>query len=277
MRNPFATPAAFDDWLSTHWAECLRQALEGMIGAVAPITASPSDAPPEPEAGWLWSEHIFADAQDAPLWVGAPRTTWTGFAAKIFEAAGMDSGGEQEAQNTYLEVVQQACSGLSGTLTAVCGREIRCAQSRLAAKPPDPPWIRFLIAGGIDSPIYLAWAPRLREVFCTQDTAAVAGSELAKPDHPPASAPTPLSKIEVLFDVELPVSISFGRAQLPLREVLKLTSGSVVELNRTVAEPVDVVVNNCVIARGEVVVVDGNYGVKITEIATHNERLKSLR
>jgi flagellar motor switch protein FliN/FliY len=51
----------------------------------------------------------------------------------------------------------------------------------------------------------------------------------------------------------------------------------VVELNRTVAEPVEVVVNNCVIARGEVVVVDGNYGVKITEIATHSERLKSLR
>ena len=85
------------------------------------------------------------------------------------------------------------------------------------------------------------------------------------------------TKIEVLYEVELPVSISFGRAQLPLREVLKLTSGSIVELNRTVSEPVEIVVNNCVIARGEVVVVDGNYGVKIIEIANHSERLRSLR
>ena len=77
----------------------------------------------------------------------------------------------------------------------------------------------------------------------------------------------PPRTMELLLDVELPVSISFGRTQLPLKEALKLTTGSIVELNRTVTEPVDIIVNNCVIARGDVVVIEGNYGVRIREIA----------
>jgi flagellar motor switch protein FliN/FliY len=74
--------------------------------------------------------------------------------------------------------------------------------------------------------------------------------------------------------VHLPVSISFGTAQLALRDVLKLSSGSVVELNRQPEEPVDVIVNDQVIARGEVVVVDGNYAVRIQEIVSRQQRLR---
>jgi flagellar motor switch protein FliN/FliY len=80
----------------------------------------------------------------------------------------------------------------------------------------------------------------------------------------------------LLLDVELPVSVSFGRTQLPLKDVIKLTTGSVIELNRTIQEPVEVIVNNCVIARGEVVVVEGNFGVRIHEVVSREERLRSL-
>ena len=64
--------------------------------------------------------------------------------------------------------------------------------------------------------------------------------------------------------------------QMRLKEALKLTTGSIVELNRSVTEPVEIIVNNCVIARGEVVVVDGNYGVRIVEIISREERLRTL-
>jgi flagellar motor switch protein FliN/FliY len=64
--------------------------------------------------------------------------------------------------------------------------------------------------------------------------------------------------------------------QLPLQEVLKLTAGSIIELNRTVDEPVEVIVNNCVVARGEVVVVEGNYGVRIHHIMSRQQRLENL-
>jgi flagellar motor switch protein FliN/FliY len=79
------------------------------------------------------------------------------------------------------------------------------------------------------------------------------------------------------MEVELPVSVSFGRAQLPLKDVLKLTTGSIVELNRTVEDPVELIINNCVIARGEVVMVEGNYGVRIQEILSRQERLRTLK
>ena len=81
--------------------------------------------------------------------------------------------------------------------------------------------------------------------------------------------------LDLLLDVELPVSVSFGKAQMPLQQVLKWTSGSIVELESTVNEPVEVVVNNCVIARGEVVVVDGNYGVRVQQIVSRAERLQT--
>ena len=81
--------------------------------------------------------------------------------------------------------------------------------------------------------------------------------------------------LDLLLDVELPVSVLFGKTQMPLQQVLKWTSGSIVELESTVNEPVEVVVNNCVIARGEVVVVDGNYGVRVQQIVSRAERLQS--
>lgn len=81
---------------------------------------------------------------------------------------------------------------------------------------------------------------------------------------------TPLSEsarpLDVLMNIDLPVTITFGSVEIPLGDVLKLTTGSIVELNHRLNEPVDIVVNRCLVARGEVVVVDGNYGVRISEI-----------
>jgi flagellar motor switch protein FliN/FliY len=81
--------------------------------------------------------------------------------------------------------------------------------------------------------------------------------------------------LDLLLDVELPVSVSFGKTQVPLQQVLKWTTGSIVELQCMVDEPVEVLVNDCVIARGEVVVVDGNYGVRVQEIVSRAQRLET--
>ena len=73
--------------------------------------------------------------------------------------------------------------------------------------------------------------------------------------------------LRLLADVSLELSVQLGRARLPLRDLLALSPGSVLELDRTAGEPVDVLVNGHLIARGEVVVVDGDFGVRISEIA----------
>ncbi len=74
------------------------------------------------------------------------------------------------------------------------------------------------------------------------------------------------ANLELVMDVELNVSLRFGQSQLPLREVLDLASGSVIELDRDVDDPVELLLDGKVIARGEAVIVDGNYGMRITEI-----------
>lgn len=81
--------------------------------------------------------------------------------------------------------------------------------------------------------------------------------------------------LDLLFDVELPLTVSFGRTRMTLGKVLDLAAGSVVEMNRFGDDPVDVVVNGRVVARGEVVEVRGSYGVRITEIARRSERMES--
>ena len=74
--------------------------------------------------------------------------------------------------------------------------------------------------------------------------------------------------LDTLMNIELPVSVSFGTAEMALADVLKLTTGSIVEFNHLLTEPVDIIVNNCLVARGDVVVVDANYGVRISEVIT---------
>lgn len=79
-------------------------------------------------------------------------------------------------------------------------------------------------------------------------------------------APVPAYNLKMVMDVELNVSLRFGQRQLPLREVLELASGSIIELDKMVDEPVELYLDGKLIARGEAVVVDGNYGLRVTEI-----------
>ena len=78
--------------------------------------------------------------------------------------------------------------------------------------------------------------------------------------------------IERLLDVEMGVTVRFGATKIPLREVVHFGNGSMIELNRMVDEPVELLVNNFPFARGEVVVIDGYYSVKITEIQSPEKR-----
>lgn len=74
------------------------------------------------------------------------------------------------------------------------------------------------------------------------------------------------ANLDLVMDVELNVTLRFGQRQLALREVLELTSGSVVELDREVDEPVELILDGRVVARGEAVIIDGNYGMRVTQV-----------
>jgi flagellar motor switch protein FliN/FliY len=84
-------------------------------------------------------------------------------------------------------------------------------------------------------------------------------------------------KLELLLEVPLKVSVILGRTRRPIKEVLNLTPGAIVELHSLVDDPVEVLVNGTLVAKGEVVVVNENFGVRITYIVSPEERLRQLR
>ncbi|MBI1747229.1 MAG: flagellar motor switch protein FliN [Acidobacteria bacterium] len=83
--------------------------------------------------------------------------------------------------------------------------------------------------------------------------------------------------LERILDIELPIALNFGQTQMLLKDVLQFCAGSIIQLDKAVDEPVSLMINNKVIARGEVVIVDGNYGIRITEIESTADRIRSLR
>ena len=84
------------------------------------------------------------------------------------------------------------------------------------------------------------------------------------------------SDIDLILDIPLQVTIELGRTKIPIRHILQLAQGSVVELDGLAGEPMDVLVNGCLIAQGEVVVVNDKFGIRLTDIITPSERMRKL-
>jgi flagellar motor switch protein FliN/FliY len=188
----------------------------------------------------------------------------------ILQSAGLENQDSESLKATLFEVLSQAASGWSQKLAELLGEKVEVQESGETGMAPQ----------GLT---YF----RIQLRFDEKTFDAFLGVNISFFEKSPAPPPLPAlaavvagssaAPFDLLLDVDLPVSISFGRALVPLKEILKLNSGSIVELDRAVTEPVEVIVNNCVIARGEVVVVEGNYGVRIQQIVSRSDRLKSMR
>jgi len=85
------------------------------------------------------------------------------------------------------------------------------------------------------------------------------------------------SGLERLMDIPVEVSMEIGKAQMSIRDLLQLSQGSVVELDRLAGEPLDVLVNGTLIAHGEVVVVDDRFGIRLTDVISASERIQKLK
>ena len=96
------------------------------------------------------------------------------------------------------------------------------------------------------------------------------------PGGSPGTVPIERSNIGVLLDIPLNVSVELGRTKIAVKDMLQLGPGSVIELDKLIGEPVDLLVNEKLIARGEVVVFDESFGIRITDIVNPEDRIKSL-
>jgi flagellar motor switch protein FliN/FliY len=83
--------------------------------------------------------------------------------------------------------------------------------------------------------------------------------------------------IDLIFDIPVQLTVELGRTRIPIKHILQLAQGSVIELDALAGEPMDVLVNGCLIAQGEVVVVNDKFGVRLTDVATPSERVRRLK
>ena len=103
-----------------------------------------------------------------------------------------------------------------------------------------------------------------------------ADSNEEKPRGLNRSSNSAASNIDLLLDIELPISVSLGHSGMPLKDILKLKAGSVIELDKSIDDPVTVSINHQPIAKGQMVTIDGNYGVRILEVEGKISRVRSL-
>ena len=98
-----------------------------------------------------------------------------------------------------------------------------------------------------------------------------------KPSAMPADGNVQDVNLDVILDVSVTLSMEIGRTRLPIRNLLQLNQGSVVELDRAAGEPLDVYANGTLIAHGEVVVVNEKFGVRLTDVVSPAERIRKLK
>ena len=182
------------------------------------------------------------------------KTGWSELARETFDAAAGDLLARTGKKCQVVNVAETAAEGQathafqlrSGehAWTILVRDEVRVAEAKVIPQP-DP------LPGG----------------------STAAQTEAREPANPAVLS----SGIELLLDVELETSLRFGSREMPLGEILDLGPGDVVELDRHVADPVDLIVGDKIVARGEVVLVNGNFGLRVTEVAAPRKRLESIR
>jgi flagellar motor switch protein FliN/FliY len=119
------------------------------------------------------------------------------------------------------------------------------------------------------------WAEALEEQKKTEDSphGDVQGGPLSGDG---ASGAAPMNDINMVLDIPVQLSVELGRTKVPIKYILQLGQGSVVELDALAGEPMDVLVNGYLIAQGEVVVVNEKFGIRLTDVVTPSERLKRV-
>ena len=165
-----------------------------------------------------------------------------------------------EHGEAWTAVIAAAATSLSAALLPSCGEVTFKVDAVEAEGLAEMFAVPLCVSDGTESevPMQLYFEGRLLEALSVA-SAAPSSTEARQASIDP-------NNLKLVMDVELNVSLRFGQCQLPLREVLDLASGSVIELDRDVDDPVELLLDGKVIARGEAVIVDGNYGLRVTEI-----------
>ena len=124
------------------------------------------------------------------------------------------------------------------------------------------------------------WAAALEQQSSSSASEVVAAAEQVAPasftNFAPTAATGAGNDINMILDIPVQLTVELGRTRIPIKHILQLAQGSVIELDALAGEPMDVLVNGYLIAQGEVVVVNDKFGIRLTDIVTPSERMRRL-
>lgn len=261
--------------LTELWRDSLLEAIEAMAGERPDLSWVLQEDSGAEEL--LWWEQGFSGEPGWLIWIGIPTAGADLAGKRVLAAAGVPEVSAEEARATWMELLNQAFSAMARQMAELAGENISALGGRVATDPPgegEPQLaeLRFSVAEVIRLRVVIS--PAL-EAAAEQWLSGPQPASSPAPSPPPGPNEPSYKTLDLLKDVELPVSVSFGRTHMPLQDVLELAAGSVIELDRTIDEPVALIVNDTVVALGEVVVVEGNYGVRIQKIMSREDLLRT--
>jgi flagellar motor switch protein FliN/FliY len=250
------------------WAESMSQVLAQIAGSPFGIE-SPPEAPPETQPAQendLRVTIVAAGGLRGEMSLRLPRTAALGV-AQLFLGETQDAAGEFKSD--YQEAVEELLRQVAGHAVTALKPRWGEVQLRLESgvqpswSPGASGWL--ISASGAPCRVEIEW-----QLSAALHAALVAASRPIENNstEPEIGSGAGEGNFELLMDVEIEVTLRFGERSMLLRDILELGEGSVVELDRQVEEPVDLLLDGKLIARGEVVVVDGNYGLRIQEMLT---------
>lgn len=191
--------------------------------------------------------------------------------AAILDAPLLGEGTDQKT--AWAELLREVCEAAAGEWLARTGRKCRVARFE-AMETASQVSQAFQLRSGDK-----AWTILVRDELRAARSSAPPDARVQTEafSAPGADAPGSRSGVELLLDVELEATLRFGCREMPLFELLELGPGDVVQLDRGISDPVDLIVGDKIVARGEVVLVNGNFGLRVTEVAAPRKRLESIR
>jgi flagellar motor switch protein FliN len=259
------------------WAESFTQVLSQIAGAsfaVETLAEAPAEAQPLQETD-LRVVMVAAGTLRGEMSLRIPRPYALGV-AQLFLSEAQDAAADFKPD--YREAIEELLRQVAGQAATALKPRWGEVQLRLESAVP-PSWSAGAggwFASGVGAACPLQMECQLSAALYASLTAASRPSEDKRTedkrieDEPGAvqSVGVAGDNLDLLMDVELEVALRFGERIMLLRDILELGEGSVVELDRQVEEPVDLLLDGKLIARGQVVVVDGNYGLRIQEMVT---------
>lgn len=260
----------------SQWIKEFPQAVEMFTGERPTVEQKPADSAQLADwetkrSDFQWWAQESEEPQKFTVWIGAQETGWTPLG---------DQGEGSDPKDLFQEMVAQANQGAAAVLSSTFPTPLRFAALTLA----PPPALPTLHVSVVSITFKNAALPPLLLILDPAAAKILAGPEAAKPTPSPetaiatspASQPQVLtgnaSMVERLMDLQLPVSVLLGQTVMPIRDALKVASGSLIELDRQLGDYVEILVHGTVVAKGKIVAVKGNYGVRIKEVISRKDR-----